>query len=360
MSLNLGFHRLKISDVRRETSDAVSICFDVPRELEPLFVFKAGQHITLRAQIGGSDIRRTYSVCVGEQDREIRIAIKQMRGGVFSTWANQSLQRGQSLDVLPPLGRFVEPVSAVAAPNYVALAGGSGITPILSIMKSVLHAKAESQFTLLYGNRDSASIMFLEELAGLKNRFLDRLSVFHFLEGEADDIELFNGRLDRAKCNEVFSRLVDVSKASAFFVCGPGQMMDAAEASLASLHVPSGKVLVERFTTSEISADQIAKNDALQRNAAGTVLTVTLDGRRLKVPFDASKGNILESIQAAGMSAPYACKGGVCTTCRAKVTEGTVAMKKNYGLSDQEVSEGYVLTCQAVPTSKEIALTFDN
>lgn len=359
MSINSGFHKLKVSQVRRESADAVSLCFEVPPALRDAFTFKAGQHLTLKADIDGEDIRRTYSVCVGAHERELRIAVKHMRGGRFSTWANEHIKVGDVLEVLPPMGRFVEPETAGGAPTYVALAGGSGITPVLSILKSVLHEKQRSRLTLLYGNRDSLSIMFMEELAGLKNRYLDRLEVYHFLEDEAEEIELFNGRLDLAKCQEVFSSLVKTEQADAFFICGPGPMMDAAETALAARGVARERILVERFTTSELSAEQVAANRALEVNASGTMLTVAIDGRRLRLPFIAAKGNILESVQAAGLPAPYACKGGVCTTCRARVTSGTVVMKKNYGLSAQEVADGFVLTCQAVPTSDEVTLNYD-
>ena len=358
MSINAGFHRLTVAEVRRETADAVSIRFDVPQHLREAFRFKAGQHLTLKADINGEDVRRTYSLCVAPSDREFRIAIKTMPGGRFSTWANAAIKAGQTLEVLPPMGRFVMP-EGVRAPFYVALAGGSGITPVISILKTALQEQPHARATLLYGNRDSVSIIFLEELAALKNRFLDRLEVYHFLENEAEEIELFNGRLDRAKCDEVFSTLVDVKAADAFFICGPGPMMDAAEAALSARGVPSSKIFIERFTTSALSEEQIERARALEAKAAGTMLTVTLDGRRSKIAFDSAKGNILESVQAAGLPAPYACKGGVCTTCRAKVTTGTVEMKKNYGLTDEEVADGYVLTCQAVPTSSDVVLNYD-
>lgn len=357
MSINAGFHRLNVAEVRRETADAVSIRFDVPAHLREAFRFKAGQHLTLKADIGGEDVRRTYSLCVAPSDDEFRIAVKTMPGGKFSTWANTAIKAGQVLEVLPPMGRFVAP--DVAAPYYVALAGGSGITPVLSILKTALLENGQVRATLLYGNRDTASIIFLEELAALKNRFLERLEVYHFLENEAEEIELFNGRLDRAKCDEVFSSLVDVNAADAFFICGPGPMMDAAEAALAARGVPASKILVERFTTSALSEEQMERARALEAKAAGMMLTVTLDGRRSKIAFDTGKGNILESVQAAGLPAPYACKGGVCTTCRAKVTSGTVEMKKNYGLTDEEVADGYVLTCQAIPTSGDVVLNYD-
>jgi ring-1,2-phenylacetyl-CoA epoxidase subunit PaaE len=315
--------------------------------------------LTLKADIAGEDVRRTYSVCAAPFENEMRIAIKQMPGGRFSTWANANIAAGQALEVLPPMGRFVAPEGDGPAPYYVALSGGSGITPVISILKAVLHEKPRARVTLLYANRDTLSIIFLEELAGLKNRYLDRLEVYHFLENEAEEIELFNGRLDRAKCEEVLSALVDVNAADAFFICGPGPMMDAAEAALVQRGVPPGRIFIERFTTSELSAEQAARNEALQRKAAGAGLVITLDGRRSKIHFDAAKGNILESVQASGLPAPYACKGGVCTTCRAKLLSGTVAMKKNYGLTEDEVAQGYILTCQAVPTSEEVTLSYD-
>jgi ring-1,2-phenylacetyl-CoA epoxidase subunit PaaE len=359
MSVNADFHKLKIAEVRRETADSVSIRFEIPPVLKDVFTFKAGQHLTLRTDMNGEDLRRNYSVCVAPHENEIRIAVKQMPGGRFSSWANANLKQGAEIEVLPPLGRFVIPQSDGSEPYYIALAGGSGITPVLSILKTVLKENPRARFTLLYGNRDSASIMFLEELAGLKNRYLGRLEVYHFLENEAEEIELFNGRLDTAKCEEVFSTLVDVKSADAFFICGPGPMMDAAEAALVARGVAPERIFIERFTTGKVSAEQLARDEALQQKAQGTQLTVTLDGRRSKIAFNAEKGNILESVQAAGLPAPYACKGGVCSTCRAKVLSGSVAMKKNYGLSDEEVAQGYVLTCQSVPTSDEVTLSYD-
>jgi ring-1,2-phenylacetyl-CoA epoxidase subunit PaaE len=360
MSVNERFHKLKIAEVRRETPDAVSIRFEIPAVLKDAFAFKAGQHLTLRTEMDGEDLRRNYSVCVAPHENEIRIAVKQTPGGRFSSWANSALQTGHEIEVLPPLGRFVVPATDSTEPYYVALAGGSGITPVLSILKTTLAENPRVHVTLLYGNRDSASIMFLEELAGLKNRYLDRLEVYHFLENEAEEVELFNGRLDAAKCAEVFSSLVDPKTADAFFICGPGPMMDAAEQALLARGVEPQRIFIERFTTGTVSAEQLARNEALQQKAQGTQITVTLDGRRSKIRFDAEKGNILESVQAAGLPAPYACKGGVCSTCRAKVISGTVEMKKNYGLTDEEVAQGYVLTCQSVPTSDDVVVTYDS
>ena len=359
MSLNKGFHRLAIAEVRRETPDSVSIRFDVPQALREAFRFKAGQHLTLRADIAGEDVRRTYSLCTAPGEGDLRIAVKLMPGGVFSGWANSALAAGSGLDVLPPMGRFVLPDAARHDPYYVALAGGSGITPVISILKTVLETQASARFVLLYGNRATASVMFLEELAGLKNRYMERLELYHFLEDEAEEIELFNGRLDRAKCEQVFDSLIDVKAADAVFICGPGPMMDGAEAALLARGVPPARILIERFTSSALSAEQLAQREALQQKAAGTNLTVILDGRRSRIAFDPTKGSILDCVQAAGMPAPYACKGGVCTTCRAKILEGQVTMTKNYGLTEEEVAAGYVLTCQSVPATDRVVLSYD-
>lgn len=359
MSLNTEFHSLTVAEVRRETPDAVSVRFDIPPALREMFTFKAGQHLTLRTALGGRDVRRNYSICMAPDENEIRVAIKQMPQGLFSNWANSALAPGNSIDVLPPMGRFVVPESGGAEPYYVAIAGGSGITPIMSILKTVLKERPRSRFVLLYGNRDSSSIMFLEELASLKNRYLDRLEIYHFLENEIDEIEIFNGRLDRARCEDAFKRLVDVKAADAFFICGPGPMMDAVEAALSAQEIGPERVFIERFSTSDFSAEQRARMEDLERHASGAKLSVTLDGRQIVIPFDAARGNILESVHAAGLSAPYACKGGVCTTCRARVVSGEVAMKNNYGLTDREIEQGYVLTCQAVPTSTTVVLSYD-
>ena len=359
MSINAGFHRLKIADVRRETADAVSIRFEIPEHLKQAFAFKAGQHLTLRTALDGEDVRRNYSVCVAPSENEMRIAIKQMTPGRFSAWANANLREGFDIEVLPPMGRFLVPEGVRENAYYVGLAGGSGITPVISILKTVLETQTSAKFVLLYGNRATASVMFLEELAGLKNRYMNRLEIYHFLEDEAEEIELFNGRLDRAKCDDVFDSLIDVGAADAFFICGPGPMMDGAEGALLARGVPPEKILIERFTSSALSAEQLAAREALQQKAAGTELTVTLDGRRSKIAFDPAKGSILDCVQAAGLPAPYACKGGVCTTCRAKILEGQVTMTKNYGLNKDEVADGYVLTCQSVPVSERVVLSYD-
>ncbi len=357
--MSSGFHSLKVKDVRRETEDAVSLSFDLPDVLGETFRFLPGQHLTLRAEIDGEDVRRNYSICAAPQERELRVAIKRIDGGVFSSWANRAIARGDMVDVMPPHGSFTWAFDPARAATYVGFAGGSGITPVLSLLKTALIAEPRSSFTLLYGNRSSNAIMFLEELAALKNRFIDRLQIYHFLEDEAEEIDLFNGRLDSAKVAEVLGALVDPAAIDAAFICGPGPMMDAAEQALLAAGVAGDRILIERFTVGALSAEQLARARAVELGAAGRKVQVTLDGRRRTLAFDADKGSILENARAAGLGAPFACKAGVCATCRAKLVRGEVAMKANYGLSDDEVAQGYVLTCQAVPLTDDVELDFD-
>jgi ring-1,2-phenylacetyl-CoA epoxidase subunit PaaE len=358
--MSAGFHSLEIIDVRREIDDAVSLGFHVPDALRETFHFTPGQHLTLRTEIDGDEVRRNYSLCVAPFENELRVAIKQIAGGAFSTWANAMLAVGDRLEVMPPHGSFTWSFDPARRATYAGFAGGSGITPILSLLKTALTSEPKSEFVLLYGNRSSNTIMFLEEIAQLKNRFMDRLQVYHFLEEEEEDVELFNGRLDSGKIAEVLSALVDPAAIDAAFICGPGPMMDAAEAGLTEAGVPADRILIERFTVGEISAAQAAALRRLEQKAAGLQVKVTLDGRRRTITFDAEKGSILENARAAGLPAPYACKAGVCATCRAKLVKGDVKMKANYGLSKQEVTQGYVLTCQAIPLTSDVELDFDD
>ena len=352
------FHKLRVAEVKRETPDAVSVRFDLPEALREAFAFKAGQHLTFRRDFGGEEVRRNYSVCVSPSEGVLKIGVKKIAGGVFSGWVNDELKAGDELDVMAPHGSFCWTFDGGAQREYVGFAGGSGITPVLSLIKTALELEPKSRFTLFYGNRISAGIMFLEEIAALKDRYIDRLSVFHFLEDEEEEIELFNGRLDRAKAEDVLAKLAPAD-ADAFFICGPGPMMDAVEEALHARGVEKARILIERFTTGPLSAAQAAAARALEEKAAGLKMSVTLNGRRVNVTFDPAQHSILDNVRAAGLPAPFACKGGVCATCRAKVISGEVQMKVNYGLSPEEVAEGYVLTCQATPVSEGVALSYD-
>lgn len=357
--MSIDFHPLKIAEVVAETSDAKSIRFAVPEELKETFRFAPGQHLTLRAEIGGEDVRRNYSLCVAPQDGELKVTVKRIAGGLFSNWANDNLKPGDALDVMAPHGSFTWEFAPGARNHYVGFAGGSGITPVLSLLKTALTTEPDSRFTLFYGNRDSSSVIFLEELARLKNRFMGRLQVHHFLSDEAEDIELFNGMLDRAKCDLILAELVEPEEVDSFFICGPGPMMDAAEAALLAKGVDRHKIHIERFTADRPSGALAAQMQALQQEAQGLTMLVTLDGRKRRVAFDAAAGNILDSARASGLPAPYACKAGVCATCRARVVSGEVEMAARYGLSDEEIAAGYVLTCQSVPKGEGVELDYD-
>lgn len=357
--MSVNFHKLRIKEVRRETEDSVSLSFDLPAALTDSFRFTAGQHLTLRTKLDGEDIRRNYSICVAPDDGELRVAIKRIDGGAFSTWANNSLAVGDNLEVMTPHGSFTRTFDEERSATYVGFAGGSGITPILSLLKTALRAEPKSRFVLLYGNRSSNTIMFLEEIALLKNRYLDRLEVYHFLEDEEEEVELFNGRLDDQKVGEVLAALVATSDIDAAFVCGPGPMMDAVERGLVAAGVPAARILIERFTVDRKSASEEAAARVLEQEAAGRKVQVKLEGRKRTLAFDANKGSILENARAAGLPAPFACKAGVCATCRAKLISGEVHMKANYGLSADEVAQGYVLTCQAVPLTDNVVLDYD-
>src|SRR4051794_10154766 len=286
------------------------------------------------------------------------VTVKRIGGGLFSNWAGDNLKAGDTIDVMPPHGSFTTEFDPSSKRHLVGIAGGSGITPVMSLIRTTLKGEPESRFTLLYGNRDSSSVIFLEALAGLKDKHLSRLEVYHFLDAEEQDIALFNGMLDRARCDEAIGALVpEAPDVDAWFICGPGPMMDAAEGALLDRNIPGDRIHIERFTADrppEPVAREIAQ---LQTQAEGVSVSVTLDGRTRRVAFAA--GNILDSARAAGLPAPFACKAGVCATCRAKVTKGKVEMAARYGLTDEEVAAGYALTCQSVPLGDGVAVDYD-
>ncbi len=352
------FHALRVAEVVRETEDANSIRFDVPDELKAAFAFKAGQHVTLRADIAGEEVRRNYSLCVAPSEGVVKVTVKRIAGGAFSNWVGDVLRAGDTLEVMTPHGSFTTQFEASQARRYVGFAGGSGITPIMSLIRTALSVEPGSRFTLFYGNRDANSVIFLDALADLKDRYMGRFELYHFLSDEDGDVALFNGMLDRATCDAAIDALVDTPRdVDAWFICGPGPMMDAAEAALVERGVGADRIHIERFTAGRPSAAIAAHMAMLQQEAAGLTLSVTLDGRTKRVAFDGA--NILDSARDAGMPAPFACKAGVCATCRARVIAGKVEMAARYGLSDDEIEAGYVLTCQSVPVGEGVAVDYD-
>ena len=352
------FHALRVAEVVPETDEANSIRFEIPAHLAETFRFKAGQHLTLRADINGEEVRRNYSLCTAPHENDVMVTVKRIAGGVFSNWVGDNLKAGDAIDVMPPHGSFTTDFDVSKARRYVGFAGGSGITPVISLIRTALSEEPDSRFTLFYGNRDSNSIIFLEALAELKDRYIGRFELYHFLAEEEQDIDLFNGMLDKATCEEAIDRLVGDPKAiDGWFICGPGPMMDAAEAALLDRNVDKARIHIERFTADRPSSALAAQMAELQTKAAGVSVSVTLDGRTRRVEF--TESNILESARAAGLPAPFACKAGVCATCRAKVTSGKVEMAARYGLTDEEVAAGYVLTCQSVPAGDGVAVDYD-
>src|SRR3954467_14390638 len=352
------FHALRVAEVVPETSEANSIRFEMPPELRERFAFGAGQHLTLRATINGEEVRRNYSLCTAPDEGDWMVTVKRIGGGLFSNWVGDGLKAGDMVEVMVPHGSFTTDFAATKSRHLVGIAGGSGITPVMSLIKTLLREEPNSRFTLLYGNRDSSSVIFLEALAGLKDKHLRRLEIYHFLDAEEQDIELFNGMLNRERLDEAITALVpDAVEVDGWFICGPGPMMDAAEGALLDRNIPKERIHIERFTVDrppEAVAQEIAQ---LQTQAEGVTVAVTLDGRTRRVPF--TGGNILDSARASGLPAPFACKAGVCATCRAKVTRGKVEMAVHYGLTDEEVADGYVLTCQSVPLGDCVAVDYD-
>lgn len=356
------FHSLPITDVTRETRDAICVAFAVPAALRNDYRFRQGQFLTLRSTVDGEDMRRSYSVCVAVQDYErdgtLRVGIKRVAGGRFSNWANDQLAVGQQIDVMTPDGRFFTELRADQRKHYLGVAGGSGITPMLSLIATTLATEPDSRFTLIYGNRTSDSIMFIEPLEALKNRYLGRFRLIHVLSDEAQDIELFNGVLDQAKCAELIEALVPAASIDHAFICGPEPMMNAAEAALLAAGLEADQMSIERFGTPNPSGAPSAPL-TVDDTAPGAQVTITLDGksRQVKVPFDGPA--ILDVGLVKGMHLPYACKGGVCCTCRAKVIEGEVRMDKNFTLEEWEMKLGFVLTCQSHPVTQTVVLSYD-
>jgi ring-1,2-phenylacetyl-CoA epoxidase subunit PaaE len=352
------FHALRVAEIVPETAEANSIRFEIPEELRDRFAFKAGQHLTLRATVGGEEVRRNYSLCTAPAEGDWMVTVKRIGGGLFSNWVGDQLKPGDTIDVMPPHGSFTTNFAATNKRHLVGIAGGSGITPVMSLIRTLLREEPESRFTLLYGNRDSSSVIFLEALAALKDKYLDRLEVYHFLDAEDQDIELFNGMLTRERLDGALPALVpDAASVDGWFVCGPGPMMDAAEGALLDGATPKERIHIERFTADRPAGAVAREMAELQTKAEGVTVAVTLDGRTRRVPFTA--GNILDSARASGLPAPFACKAGVCATCRAKVTSGKVEMAVHYGLTDEEVADGYVLTCQSVPVGDGVAVDYD-
>ena len=354
------FYQLKLIDVRRETDDTVSLAFDVSNELKPVFQYIPGQYLTLKKYINGEDVRRSYSIC-SHNDEDLRVAIKKVPDGIFSTHANESLKVGDLLEVMPPKGHFFKKLDEKDVHHYVAFAAGSGITPIMSILKTTLSTEPESKFTLFYGNKQTDSIIFREELEQLKNTYMGRLSIHHVLSREDVGSDWFTGRIDGKKCKFYFDHMIDVKHVDAFFLCGPHGMILEVQDVLNEYKVEEDRIRTELFfVDADVVNRQKEEEKPEKRVPLGdSTIEVILDGQLSTFSMKTESESILDAASRIGLDLPYSCKGGVCSTCRAKIIEGEVELLINYALENDELAQGFVLTCQSLPKSKKIKVDFD-
>lgn len=329
----------------------------MPADLRERFRFTQGQYLTLRTHLGDEELRRSYSICSGKNDPHLRVAVKRVADGRFSTWAHENLQPGHTIEVAPPDGRFHVPLAVESRRHYLGFAAGSGITPLLSIVKTTLEDEPNSRFTLVYGNRSSASVMFRGELLELKDRYLGRLAILFVMSREPQDVELLHGRIDREKCDELFARLIDVETVDVTFVCGPEEMTRGVLASLAAHGVDTSRIKTELFAAAAGSA--APRPRAVEVLHGSTSATVTMDGQTRAFTIDRGGETVLEAGLRQGIDLPYSCKGGVCSTCRAVLTHGEVDMDHNYVLEDYEIARGFILMCQSHPVTSELRIDLD-
>ncbi|MBK6929851.1 MAG: phenylacetate-CoA oxygenase/reductase subunit PaaK [Saprospirales bacterium] len=359
MSAATKFYPLRVCDLRRESPDTISVAFEVPDDLRPLFRFTQGQYLTLRTVIDGSDQRRSYSICSAPYEGELRVAVKKVPGGLFSTFVNERLRVGDELRVMPPQGRFFTELLSEHRRLYVAFAAGSGITPVISILKSVLYQEPQSRFMLFYGNRGFDHIIFREQLEDLKNRYPDRLSVHHVLSRESLGADLFYGRLNAGKCRQYARLLFRPESVDAFFLCGPEEMTFEIKGVLETSGVLPEKIHYELFTPPGAPRKYDPAAAETPTAAIEASVTVIQDGMQFDFQLPSDGSTLLDAAMRAGADLPFSCKGGVCSTCKAKVLEGKVRMELCYALEPDEIAAGFVLTCQSHPESKKVVVSFD-
>ncbi len=358
MSTTPLFHELTVRRIEPDTAEAVVVTFDVPPPLRETYAFTQGQYLTLRKTIDGQDLRRSYSICAGVDDGELRVGVRKVRGGVFSNWINEALKPGDSIAVMAPQGRFFVPLDPAARRHHVGIAGGSGITPILSILKTVLAREPQSSATLIYGNRMLKSTMFKEELEDLKNRHMARLVLHHVFSDEPTDAPLNMGLMDRAKIGEFLAGVLPPASIDHVYICGPYTMNDEAEAALLAAGVPESRIHIERFGVAPQAGGAVV-HQAQPGDAEQAKVVIIRDGLRREIDFQKDQPSILDAASAAGLEVPFSCTSGVCGTCRAKLVEGQVRMERNFALDKAEVAGGFILTCQAHPVTERVVLSFD-
>ena len=353
------FYNITVADIYKETKDCVVITFNIPENLKETFKFKQGQHLTLRKEINGEDIRRNYSLCSSPVEGIWKVAVKTIREGVFSNYAFSKLKKGDVLQVMPPHGEFYLEIEPQTSKNFIAFAAGSGITPILSIIKTHLEKEPKSTFKLFYLNRTVKSIIFKEEIEQLKNEFFGRFQVFYFLTKEQRDISFLNGRFDKEKLAVLTKTFIDIEDTNHCFVCGPQDMIFLIRDELQAAGLSKDKIHYELFFSGSSEEENRHIAEVLESKTEGTEVTVIDGGKEFHFIMDDDFDTILDGALAAGADLPFACKGGVCSTCKCKVLEGSVEMKVNYALEEKEVANNFVLSCQAVPTSDKVIVDYD-
>ncbi len=352
------FHQLTIKNIKRETADCVSLSFDIPDDLVNVFTFKEGQNITVKKNINGEEIRRSYSICSAPHEKELRVAVKKLTGGTFSQYANENLKVGDTLDVLPPTGKFNSKKHVNENGNYLAIAAGSGITPVLSIIKHSLQSEDGSSFTLIYGNRNHNSIIFFEELEGLKNKYMERFNFINILSREKTDAEILYGRIDENKL-AALGKMLPYNSFDEIYICGPEELIFSANGYLQKQGISKAKIHFELFTTPGQKQTAVQVTQTEINSGPKSNVTIKLDGRSFDFELNFKSSSILDAALHQGADLPYACKGGVCASCRAKLVEGEVDMDVNYALEEEEVEQGFILTCQSHPRSNKVIVDFD-
>lgn len=357
--MSIHFHSLKIKEIRQETADCVSVVFEVPDDLKKDFQFKQGQSLTMRTSLNNKEVRRTYSICSSPMDNEWRVAIKKVSGGLFSTFANEKLKKGDELEVMQPVGKFYTGLNPANKKNYLAFAAGSGITPVLSLIKTTLATEPQSSFTLVYGNKHRSSIIFFEELEGLKNKYIERFNLIHILSRERTDAPVNFGRITIDKLMEL-DKLVNYKTTDDFFICGPEEMIFCIKGFLEARDIDPKKIHFELFTVPGEKKKSEVRSRKSESDGPRSRIAIKIDGRT--IDFDLSLNDdttILDAALRQGADLPFACKGGVCCTCKAKLLEGEVEMDVHWGLEEEEVKEGYILTCQSHPKTEKVVVDFD-
>jgi ring-1,2-phenylacetyl-CoA epoxidase subunit PaaE len=354
------FHPLKIKNIQKETADCVSVCFEIPTELSELFTYKEGQNITIKTIIEGKELRRSYSLCTAPHEKQLKVAIKKLASGLFSKFANESLKQGDMLEVLPPVGKFNSKLQTSQAGQYLAIAAGSGITPVISIIKHTLKTQSDSECTLVYGNKSRASIIFFEELEGLKNKYMHRFNFINILSQEKTDASINHGRIDKDKLTEL-QQLLSFESFDSIYLCGPEEMIFTASTFFENKGIDKHKIHFELFTSPGQINKKTESSNVVKDIDSGpkSNITVKLDGRSFDFTLSHTGQSILDAALQQGADLPFACKGGVCCTCRAKLVSGEVSMDVNYALEPEEVEQGFILTCQSHPRTEKVVVDFD-